>query len=60
MVADAIRKAVPLSKEMKAFEYGCGTGLLSFALQPDLGEITLADTSQGMLEVLARRSTRQA
>ena len=55
LVADAIREAVPLSTQMKALEYGCGTGLLSFALQPDLGEITLADTSQGMLEVLREK-----
>lgn len=54
-VADAIRKTIPLSQEMKALEYGCGTGLLSFALQPDLGEITLADTSQGMLDVLQEK-----
>jgi len=52
MVAEAIRRAIPLSNEMKSLEYGCGTGLLSFALQQDLGEITLADTSQGMLDVL--------
>jgi ubiquinone/menaquinone biosynthesis C-methylase UbiE len=52
VVADAIRRTVPLSKEMSALEYGCGTGLLSFALQQDLGQITLADTSQGMLDVL--------
>jgi ubiquinone/menaquinone biosynthesis C-methylase UbiE len=55
VVADAIRKTTPLSPEMKALEYGCGTGLLSFALQPDLGEITLADTSQGMLNVLREK-----
>lgn len=54
-VADAIRKSVSLSKEIKAFEYGCGTGLLSFALQSDLGHITLADTSQGMLDVLKEK-----
>jgi len=54
-VAEAIRKAIPLSNEMAALEYGCGTGLLSFALQPDLGQITLADTSQGMLDVLRRK-----
>lgn len=54
-VADAIRKAVPLSTDMKALEYGCGTGLLSFALQSDLGQITLADTSQGMLDVLTEK-----
>lgn len=54
-VADAMRQAVPLSNEMKALEYGCGTGLLSFALQSDLGPITLADTSQGMLDVLSEK-----
>jgi ubiquinone/menaquinone biosynthesis C-methylase UbiE len=54
-VADAIRNAVSLSREMKALEYGCGTGLLSFALQSDLGQITLADTSQGMLDVLREK-----
>lgn len=55
IVADEIRKTVTLSREMNAFEYGCGTGLLSFALQEDLGQITLADTSQGMLDVLAEK-----
>ncbi len=55
VVAEEIRKTVSLSREMKAFEYGCGTGLLSFALQEDLGQITLADTSQGMLDVLAEK-----
>lgn len=58
VVADAIRKAIPLSKQIKALEYGCGTGLLSFALQADLGEITLADTSQGMLDVLGEKIAR--
>jgi ubiquinone/menaquinone biosynthesis C-methylase UbiE len=57
MVADAIRKTIPLSTGMKALEYGCGTGLLSFALQSDLGQITLADTSQGMLDVLNEKIT---
>ncbi len=55
VVAEEIRKTVPLSREMNAFEYGCGTGLLSFALQEYLGQITLADTSQGMLDVLAEK-----
>jgi len=54
-VAEAIRRAIPLSNEMKALEYGCGTGLLSFALQSDLGHIILADTSTGMLEVLREK-----
>ena len=54
-VADAMRKSIPLSREMTALEYGCGTGLLSFALQEELGQITLADTSQGMLDVLVEK-----
>ncbi len=54
-VADAIRSAIPLTQNMSALEYGCGTGLLSFALQPHLGQITLADTSQGMLNVLMEK-----
>ncbi len=53
VVADAIRAAVPLKPGMTALEYGCGTGLLSFALHPEFASITLADTSQGMLDVLA-------
>jgi ubiquinone/menaquinone biosynthesis C-methylase UbiE len=51
-VAEGIKAAVPLSPHMTALEYGCGTGLLSFALQPNLGPITLADSSSGMLAVL--------
>lgn len=54
-VAEAIRRTIPLTTDMSALEYGCGTGLLSFALQADLGPITLADTSQGMLDVLAEK-----
>lgn len=54
-VAEAIRRTVPLSNSMNAFEYGCGTGLVSFSLQPDLGQITLADTSTGMLTVLKEK-----
>jgi ubiquinone/menaquinone biosynthesis C-methylase UbiE len=54
-VADAIRSAIPLTPKMTTLEYGCGTGLLSFALQSNLGPITLADTSQGMLDVLSEK-----
>jgi ubiquinone/menaquinone biosynthesis C-methylase UbiE len=54
-VAEAIRRTIPLTTDLFALEYGCGTGLLSFALQADLGPITLADTSQGMLDVLAEK-----
>ena len=51
-VAAAIRAKVPLLGALRALEYGCGTGLLSFALHTDLGHITAADSSPGMLAVL--------
>ena len=56
-VATAIRQRVPLARDWRALEYGCGTGLLSFALCTDLGRITLADSSSGMLAVLAEKIT---
>ena len=55
VIADKIRSAIPLHAQMNALEYGCGTGLLSFPLQRDLGHITLADTSEGMLAVLREK-----
>ena len=52
-IAQAIRQAVPLNKSMSALDYGCGTGLLSFPLKDELGAILMADSSGGMLDVVA-------
>ncbi len=54
-IADAIRHAVPLRRDMSALDYGCGTGLLSFPLKDELGAILLADSSRGMLDVVAEK-----
>jgi ubiquinone/menaquinone biosynthesis C-methylase UbiE len=53
VVADEIIAAIPGLDKMNALEYGCGTGVLSFCLQPCLKHITLGDNSQGMLKILA-------
>lgn len=58
-IADAVRKAVPLHRDMNALDYGCGTGLLSFPLKDELGAILLADSSRGMLEVVTEKITAQ-
>ncbi len=50
--ADAIRASIPVGPATRVFEFGCGTGLLGFALQPFVKELTLADASDGMLQVL--------
>jgi ubiquinone/menaquinone biosynthesis C-methylase UbiE len=52
-VARAIGRHVALARCAHALEYGCGTGLLSFVLRPQLRDVTLADVSEGMLAVAA-------
>jgi 2-polyprenyl-3-methyl-5-hydroxy-6-metoxy-1,4-benzoquinol methylase len=52
-VVAAIRKEVPLTKEMNALDYGCGSGLVTLGLQPYVKTIIGADSSQGMLDVLS-------
>jgi 2-polyprenyl-3-methyl-5-hydroxy-6-metoxy-1,4-benzoquinol methylase len=54
-IAGGIRQIVPLSRDMRAIEVGCGTGLLSFALHEDLGSVLATDPSQGMIGVLEEK-----
>lgn len=56
-VAEAIRRDIPVTSSTAAFEFGCGTGLVSFYMQPHLGRIVMADTSKGMLDVLTEKIT---
>lgn len=55
VVASAIREQVLLTPTTRALEYGCGTGLLGFALRPAVGELVLADSSEGMLRVVKQK-----
>jgi ubiquinone/menaquinone biosynthesis C-methylase UbiE len=48
-VAAELLRRIPVENSMKALEFGAGTGLLSFYLKDQLGEITLMDTSREML-----------
>jgi predicted TPR repeat methyltransferase len=54
-VAAAIRAAVPLDPRMRTLDFGCGTGLVTLRIQPQVGPITAADTAAGMLAVLAEK-----
>ena len=54
-VADQIINSLPDMSAMVGFEYGCGTGLLSFNLQKTLKNIVLGDSSEGMLSVLEQK-----
>lgn len=51
-IAAAIIRQIPLNRGMTAMEFGAGTGHLSFILKDHLKEITLIDSSEGMVKVL--------
>ena len=50
--AEAIKRVIPLSKEMTAMEYGAGTGITSFLLKDLVKEITMIDSSPEMVRVM--------
>lgn len=57
-LAQEIRNMIPASNELSAMEFGCGTGLLSFCLQPHFRHITLVDSSEGMISVVREKSLK--
>ena len=54
-VSAAMRREVPLTSEMKALDYGCGSGLVTLSVRPFVLHITGADSSRGMLDVLEKK-----
>lgn len=57
-IADAIADQVPLDPAWRVLDYGCGTGLLAWSLAEHVAHVTLADTSDGMLEVARTGAAR--
>ncbi len=58
-IAAGIVAAVPLRKDMRALDFGSGTGMLSFPLRESLGHIVLTDASPGMLQVATEKIAAQ-
>lgn len=54
-IADAIRDAVPLTGETRVLDFGCGTGLVGFALRESVGHVFFTDQSEGMLDEVRRK-----
>jgi ubiquinone/menaquinone biosynthesis C-methylase UbiE len=57
-IAKAILEMVPLKPEMKALEFGAGTGILSFLLETHFSEIILMDSSGEMVKVMHEKVSR--
>jgi ubiquinone/menaquinone biosynthesis C-methylase UbiE len=56
--ADAIRRVIPLSPDLRVIEIGAGTGLLALAIAHEVGSVVLADPSTGMLAVAEEKVAR--
>jgi tRNA (cmo5U34)-methyltransferase len=50
-IAAELEKKLPVDRQLKALEYGAGTGLLSFQLKDRFSEIVLMDNSREMIKV---------
>lgn len=55
IVAGEIISFIKPNQKLSALEFGCGTGLLSFELKNAFSRITLADNSEGMINVLLEK-----
>jgi tRNA (cmo5U34)-methyltransferase len=54
-IAECFTEMVQTNKQMKALEFGAGTGLLSFALKDYFAEITLMDSSVEMIKATSEK-----
>ncbi|MBN2328953.1 MAG: class I SAM-dependent methyltransferase [Candidatus Omnitrophica bacterium] len=57
-VGDAMIENLRFSPGCQVMDYGAGTGLLTFKLQPHAGTITAVDSSEQMLDVIAAKIAR--
>jgi ubiquinone/menaquinone biosynthesis C-methylase UbiE len=58
-VAQAILTTVQPGPDTDVLDIGCGTGLVTFALQPHVRTVTAIDSSQGMLDELEKKVAAQ-
>jgi len=58
-IAQSIIQEITLTPDIDVMDFGCGTGLLTFSLQPFVRSITGVDSSQGMLDVFRTKIKEQ-
>lgn len=57
-IARAVIARANLAADMDVLDFGCGTGLVSLALQPFVRSVTGMDSSRGMLDVFRNKIAR--
>jgi 2-polyprenyl-3-methyl-5-hydroxy-6-metoxy-1,4-benzoquinol methylase len=58
-IGDSVLEKVELLPDMDVLDFGCGTGLLSLRMPTEVRSLTGADTSSGMLGVMAGKAAEQ-
>jgi len=58
-IAQSMIREITLNPDMDVLDFGCGTGLLTFALQPFVNSITGVDSSRGMIDVFRKKIKEQ-
>jgi ubiquinone/menaquinone biosynthesis C-methylase UbiE len=58
-IAESLIREITLTPDMNVLDFGCGTGLLTLALQPFVRSIIGVDSSQGMLDVFKTKIKEQ-
>ena len=56
--ADVVLKSIKRRSHKTALDFGCGTGNVSFYLQDKFISINLADSSQGMLDMVREKTEK--
>jgi ubiquinone/menaquinone biosynthesis C-methylase UbiE len=59
VIAGAIKSSLMLDKEMTGLDYGCGTGLVTLEVAPEIRKMYGLDTSRGMISALEEKISRQ-
>jgi len=55
IISEEIANSIDINKGCSAMEFGCGTGLISFNLVEKFENITLIDSSKGMIDVVKEK-----
>ncbi len=55
IISEEIANSIDINKKYSVMEFGCGTGLISFNLVEKFENITLIDSSKGMIDVVKEK-----
>ncbi|WP_238885271.1 class I SAM-dependent methyltransferase [Clostridium sp. YIM B02551] len=58
VISNEIIKSLDIKEGLRAMEFGCGTGLISFNIYDKFKNVILVDSSQGMIDIVKDKIIR--